>query len=462
MINSIKYRLLWSVIATVLLALVINSVLSHYIARHEVNEVFDAELLTIARIIKGVIDQPDIQNYAKNIGKALDETISINEPMPTTLQVYEKKILLQVWNHDGSELTFRSASSPEFALAPLEKGFYYQTKNHQDWVVYVDKLPRSNSWLLVAEIPVARAELSDSLFNMFIFSGLLALILCSFIANTVINYGLAKLDELNWMIRGRTMNNLQPIHFDPMPNELKPVVEEMNLLFNRLHNGIDKERRFVADAAHELRTPLAVMKLRTQNLQKTADSSMQDELSKLSDSVTRSHRVVEQLLLLARLDDDAPNHIGEACDVNELCRRLLADSWGMAEEAGAELVLECSAPDQPLLLNINPTLFNIALRNLIDNAIRYGDKDNIITLSVTTDVEQIMIKVEDRGRGVSDADLNRLSERFYRAHGQDKPGAGLGLSIVQRIVETLRGDVKYEHRPGGGLSVTLTLSGMPQ
>jgi len=449
---SIKQNLLWSVLVTMMLAITISSALSHLIARHEVNEVFDAELLTIARIIRGVIDTPDLATDAFNIGHALEETLQSDDIAPPELEDYEKKILIQVWKKDGSQMLFHSAEAPEYAIAPLEKGFYYHDRDGQSWIAYVAPLQQTDSLLMIGEIPHARNELSMDLIGIFIMSGALSLMFCSLLVLTAINKGLQPLQSLRQRLRHRSLNNLEPIALTDEPRELGPVINSINHLFGRLSEGIRKEQQFVADAAHELRTPLAVMKLRTQHLQQKAGPDVQEELQQLSESVTRSHQVVEQLLLLARLDSGDSDGQSEPTDIVELTRRVMAELWPKAEHFGLTLTLDTDCDQYQHTLN--PTLLDIALHNLIANAIRYGQDGQQVTVRIRTE-SGLSISVLDEGKGVSSEQLSELTTPFFRAHGQDIPGAGLGLAIVQRICERISATLDIANQENSGLAVTL-------
>lgn len=453
MTPSIKRRLLWSIFATLFFAIVINSVIGHFIARHEVDEVFDAELLTIARIIRGVIDTSDLESNAIVIGHALDETLSQDITAPDELSDYETKILVQVWKKDGSQMLFHSANAPEFAIAPLEQGFYYHDKDEHTWIVYVTALSNSDNWLLIGEIPQARNELSKDLIGVFIVSGVLALIFCSLLALTVIDASLKPLQVLRRLLRARTLNNLTPLQMNPMPRELGPVVQGINSLFSRISQGIKKEQQFIADAAHELRTPLAVMKLRTQHLQQKAGSDLQDDLKRLEDSVDRSHKMVEQLLLLAKLDSDNADSHWLDIDLVEHTRRTIAELWPKAEHYQVTMELLTDADEYKR--TVNPIYFNIALQNLLGNAIRYSPAHSTVTINIETK-HGLKISIEDQGKGVSEDDLQQLCDRFYRTQQvQHKPGSGLGLAIVTRVCGHLNATLELSNLPQGGFSACI-------
>jgi len=458
MSSSIKLRLLWSVLVTVLIALMLNSLLAHVVARHEVDEIFDAELLSTARIIRGVIDQPTLAQQSDRIRASVEQTLSDTEVMPPELKIYEKKILLQVWDRRTDDILFRSSNAPDYALAPLRKGFYYHDKGDDHWIVYVTDLPQADAWLLLGEIPSARNELGNSLIAVFIVSGALALIIASLMAMSSIDFGLASLAELRSLLRHRSVDNLEALDIHPMPVELAPVVSGMNQLFQRIHDGMESEKRFVADASHELRTPLAVMKLRAQKLaEQVTDPELRHELHALEASVSRSHRVVEQLLLLARIDSgELSNSQPGMTDVAEQIRRTLAEVWPQADRHNIQLAFS----EEPVqAMPLQSTLLDIALRNLLDNAIRYSPAGGRIDvrLSRSESGQHIAIIIEDQGPGVDQALLPSLDKRFFRAAGQNITGSGLGLSIVRRVCEQMNAQLSLTNCNGGGFRSTIHL-----
>jgi two-component system, OmpR family, sensor histidine kinase QseC len=452
---SIKNKLLFSLIFTLLIAIVVNSLFANLIVRHEVDEVFDAELVVTTRIIKGLINKPDlIENHA-DIVAALHDTLAGLNTSPAELGEYEKKLLVQVWQQDGQNLIFSSAGSPEYALAPLQVGFYHHAQSNRPWDAYVTDIPANHCWLLVGEIPDARREIGEQLTQVFIVTGFISLFLCSLIVLTAIEYGLSPLKQLGSMLRRRTLNNLHPVELAREPKELTPVISGINQLFLRLTSGLERERRFVADAAHELRTPLAVLKLQTQHLQLQAPANLQVDLQKLNESVERGHRIVEQLLLLARLDEQENFPVLVAQDCVELCRRSIAEMIWLAEQKNASLSFEIS--HEQFLLDINPTLLDMALRNLIQNSLRYGPSHNHIQVTLHVGFDDVKICVLDSGPGVEGEALELLTRRFYRHANGDNSGAGLGLSIVARIIETLQGQLTIANRTEGGLQVCMTI-----
>ena len=450
---SIRSTLLLLLFLILLLAILLNSVLGHLLVRHEVNEVFDAELAVSAKLIKGLLEDDDLMEDLPRIAQVMDESLGRVQPDQPELEAYERTRLIQIWRQNGDGLLFRSPGAPFHALAPLRAGFYHHQGQSAEWLVYVTDLPAADAWLMVGEYPHARNEIIGELGGIFGVSGVVALILCTLIALAAIEFGLSPLRQLGSILRRRSLQNLQPVSLSRTPKELRPVVDGLNDMFSRLSAGFERERRFVADAAHELRTPLAVLKLQTQHLQNLDCGELQQELKQLEQGADRTGRLVEQLLLLARMDDSHSTASAAPQDMAELCRRTLAALQWQADVHRVDLSFDAEEPLPALA--VEPSLVEMALRNLVDNAIRYGGDGQAVDTRLFRQDDNLCLSVRDHGAGVAADELSRLSERFYRAGRSGDSGAGLGLSIVSRIMETCHGRCQLANHADGGLEVTL-------
>lgn len=233
-----------------------------------------------------------------------------------------------------------------------------------------------------------------------------------------------------------------------MPSEVRPLVDALNLLFARTHDTMIRERRFTSDAAHELRSPLAALKVQTEVAQLSMDDPQGREkaLAQLHEGIDRATRLVDQLLTLSRLDSLAQLEDVHTIAIDELLQSSAMEMYHTAQQAGIELRLHLHAtqvtqPGQPLLLSL-------LVRNLLDNAVRYSPRGSQVDITVDTRE----FSVRDNGPGVSPAALARIGERFYRPPGQDEPGSGLGLSIVRRIAALHRMTVDFSNAPAGGFA----------
>lgn len=261
-------------------------------------------------------------------------------------------------------------------------------------------------------------------------------------------------------IAAKTPDDLTQVPVAGQPNELKPIVQALNGVLGRLDHALQAERRFTADAAHELRTPLAGLHMHVQLLQRQ-HPQLAAPFHKLRQDIGRSTALVDSLLTLARLDPLAREELTrEKVALAPLLARLHAAHTSEAAQRGITLDLRCTLkPEQEQdQVHIHPAMLEIALRNLLENALRYCPEGSRIALEAGWHDGQVRIAVRDNGPGVDEASRQRLTERFFRALGQDASGSGLGLSIVQRIAD-LHGMTLHfgPGLDGRGLGVTLNL-----
>jgi two-component system sensor histidine kinase QseC len=260
-------------------------------------------------------------------------------------------------------------------------------------------------------------------------------------------------------IAAKAPDDLSPIAFAGEPRELRPIVLALNTVLARLSRAFETERRFTADAAHELVTPLAALRMRIQLMQRQQKSggegavpplSSAIQLQDLRDQVDRCTALVDSLLVLTRLDPQTPHSLQtEPVDLASLFAEL---DDGAAARRNIRVQTLCQVPT----LRAHPALLRSALRNLVDNAVRYGAPGGLVQVSAVPSASGIRLAVRDNGPGVSTADRQRLTERFFRVLGTETTGSGLGLSIVSRIAALHGASLSFgEGIDGAGLGVLL-------
>ena len=248
---------------------------------------------------------------------------------------------------------------------------------------------------------------------------------------------------------------LKPVDLESVPKEIEPLVMELNSLFRRLQDAFDREKRFTADAAHELRTPLAALNTHTQvALRADTPEERRQALLKVLAGVNRGTHVVQQLLTLSRMVPEAGINEPTKMDMVKEAAEIAAQ---LAPEAISKNIdLELIAPDKAMMMG-NPTAIGILIRNLVDNAIRYSPEDGEIKIKVSELDNHVILEVIDTGPGIPEELRERVFERFYRVVGNKATGSGLGLGIVQQIAKLH--DAKIELRTpenGKGLNFTVT------
>jgi two-component system sensor histidine kinase QseC len=266
--------------------------------------------------------------------------------------------------------------------------------------------------------------------------------------------GLQPVREIAREVQRRRAGSLAPLSVASVPSELRPLLASMNELFVRIERALEHERRLTADAAHELRTPLAALRAQWEAAQlATGDAERAQAHARIGEGIDRLSRLVSQLLALASAESGSRPVFTEAVDWQRVMEKALSDCLPLLDATGSEVTVTWPERGAPLPLTGDEALLATLVRNLVDNAVRYSSAHAAVAVRFTTD----SLVVEDRGPGLDEAHLARLGDRFYRPAGQAKAGSGLGISIVQRVAELHGLDVQFANRDdgGGGLRVTL-------
>jgi two-component system OmpR family sensor kinase len=261
-------------------------------------------------------------------------------------------------------------------------------------------------------------------------------------------------------VASRQADDLSPVSDNGLPDEVRPLVQELNLLFGRVKTAFDAQQTFVADAAHELRTPLAALRLQAQSLDRAESPEARKlAVSRLTAGIDRATRLVEQLLVLARQEATAAGGAAtRPVDLAELARRTVADLAGVAAAKGVDVGVQQADAAQ---VEGQPDALQILLRNLVDNAIKYtpsgGTADITVKNEVVEGAAQVTVTVEDSGPGIPAEERERVFDRFYRVAGSEAAGSGLGLAIIKAIAERHGASLALGQSARlGGLAATVT------
>ncbi|MEP7183573.1 MAG: ATP-binding protein [Betaproteobacteria bacterium] len=434
---SLRGRLVALLLAVTTVAWGAAALWSYYDAQHEIGEMMDAQLAQSAQILLA------------QAGHEIDD-------MPVTeiaaVHKYERRVAFQIWDGAGSRLLLRSESAPQKRLSPRDEGFADRALDDQAWRVYSRRDTERDLLVQVAERRVARDELAAAVAFHLLHPMLVALPLLALLIWLAIGRGLAPLDRLAHEVGVRAPDQLAPLDAAAAPRETQPLVSALNALFARVRATLDRERRFTADAAHELRTPLAAVKTQAQVAQGAHTPAERDRaLAQVVAGVDRATRLVEQLLTLARIDPQ--ERLPAVADVELAAAALAAVSELGARAATKQITMRLDAP-KPVTVRGDATMIEVLVRNLVDNALRYTQDGGAVTVRVARDGATAVLAVADDGPGIPAAERGRVFERFYRIAGTGESGSGLGLSIVRRIVELHHAVVALDDGPGGhGLTV---------
>lgn len=444
--KSIRKRILVRVLGLLLVSTLIMGWASHHDSTHEVEELFDAQLGQSARVLIGLLGASQGQIPTEQLAQALLETSGEH---PKLGHRYESKLAFQVRNAEGRVIA-RSFNVPPLTAADWQPGFADLQQAQHQWRSYVLESPDSGLAVWVGERSDVRGELVDKIVRGTLVPDLLGIPLLVLLVWFAIGSGLKPLDELARLIRLREPNSLQPIVLSDLPQELEPVQAALNRMLEQLHQLLARYQRFIADAAHELRTPLAVLKIHAENAMQANEPAERDQaLQHLRRGVERATRLISQMLTLARLADDQQRQRVPVA-LLQSCRDAVAELLPLAlrRDQELELVSDGSLPEQ---VEMEPGSLGMLLQNLVGNAIQHTPDGGRILISLQQQADQLVLRVEDSGSGVAPADRERLLERFH-TQGNSQ-GAGLGLSIVQRIIERHQGSLLLGDSPLGGLLV---------
>ena len=390
-------------------------------ARTEVNELFDTEMIRLARQVQLTL-----------IGVNADEEGPDITASPLGGEADLDTVALAVWNRQG-QVVLVDREGAQLPLRPEGVGFVDLTVNAQPWRAYYLQAP-DGEWLVAAGQNLhERDELVRNLIGSQLLPWLLMLPVLLLAMGWAVREALAPMRVVAQELQQRHADDLRAIPVATAPVELQPLLQAMNGLFGRITETLARERRFTADAAHELRTPLAVLSAQWDRLHGAqGENERSQAMEALRAGIERMGRLVDQLLRLSRLEAAEGLPQRTALDWPALARQAMSEVLPLAERR--RIQLEClwpEAPQTPPAWLGDAHLMTVLLRNLLDNAARYAPPDSTVTLRFGADV----LSVENGGASLAPEALARLGERFHRPEGQAESGSGLGVSIARRIAE---------------------------
>lgn len=414
---SLRRRLLATMLGVVALAWLATVVFSYVDAHHEVDELFDAQLAQSAQTLLALASHEDG-----------DDTEDLGE----LAHKYQRQLRFQIWHADG-RLLLRSKNAPETALT-AEEGFAEQDGPDGHWRFFTTWNDDRSLQVQVGENHHVRDELIAQIAWRLLMPALFGLPLMGLGVWLATRRGLASLDELARQIARRDPQQLQPLLPASAPEEVRSMLEALNHLFYRVEQALEGERRFTADAAHELRTPLAALQAQLQVALRARDEDERAQsLAQLQSGLRRAVHLVDQMLQLARLDPESGLPDPRAVDLHELAAQVCADLGATILAKSIDFELQGEAGQ---LVIGQPDWLRILLRNLIDNAVRYTPAGGQIRVAIETNADsELTIAVDDSGPGIPVEQRAAVLQRFHRLAGAETEGSGLGLAIVGRIAD---------------------------
>lgn len=458
--SSIRKFLLINLLLAILLTTTLTAIGNYFLDEKDIQEHLDA-LMAISTLSYQALlgDNPQelplgkIQSALDYIPRQIDSYYQqkfFNNRPPKS---YLNKFNFQVWSNDG-QLLLHSPTAPTSSLIGQVNEFNDKMVGSQRWRLFTTFNEKNKIHVVSAERYDTRNELGRRIAQDDLYIMLLTFPLSGLLIWIIIGRGLGSLDRVAKEVANRAPTHLEPFNLRDVPEEIKPVIDELNKLFFRLKEGFEREKRFASDAAHELRTPLAALKTQAQVALNTNDLNEKNlALKKLISSVNRSAHIVQQLLIMSKLVPEATriNDINPV-DLVKLTREVLVMLAPSAIKKQIEL--EFDYPKRlPNFLG-NPTALSILIRNLVDNAIRYSYEKGLVSVKIFTKEKEVVLEVGDTGPGISSELQSRVFERFFRVLGTNSSGSGLGLAIVKQIIDLHEGRIElHSQEKGTGLIV---------
>lgn len=390
----------------------------------------------------------------KQIAIALPAELSNGHELPAESDL-EDEIVMQIWD-GNNQLVFTSA--PTIQIQKVHGfGFNYTSFKDKKWRIY-SELDQGRT-IQISQPVAIRNHIAVSMALRSLIPFVILIPILALLIWVVVGRGLAPMQRLAKSISQRSPDALEPMPDELYPPELRPMFIALNGLLTRLDQARSAQRAFVSDAAHELRTPLAALKLQLQLVEReNTDRKLEPGFTKLHERINRATHLVQQLLTLARQERQMPERTYKQIDLRELVARVVSDYTPHAEHKTVDLGVVTQDDDNgsPITIMGDEDNLRILLGNLVDNAVRYTPANGRVDVSASMSGGTALLRVADNGAGIPVEDHNRVFDRFYRREGTGESGSGLGLFIVKTIASQHHATIKLGTAQSiGGLLVTV-------
>lgn len=420
---------------------------AHFVTEHESEEIFSARLATSARVLEVLaakqLEHATITNpIIIELPKELEHQHSSTEEISG--HPYESKISFQIW-HSNGKLLAKSATAPDKPLGPMTEGFGKNLIGDDLWQVF--KLKSGDTWVMVAEMDSVRGEMAGDLGVAIMTPLIIGSLLLLIVINLIAYRSFQPLQALANVIAAREPQSIKPIKLSKTPTELKPVIDELNHLLDRVQKAFKREQQFIDAAAHEIRTPIAALQLHIENAVNAKNDADRDQsLSEALNGLRRTTRLTEQLLTLSRVSSATDQEKQQVLSLDGICKEVVKNTKPLINQRGQTIELQVN---DDCLIHGEQHKIERVIQNLIDNASQYGSVHGLISVSLAKVANTIRLVVSNDGDIIPDSEKIKVFDPYYRILGSKSFGSGLGLAIVKEIIQQHKGSIRIEDKSAG-------------
>ena len=430
--HSLRARLLGLLMVVITLAALLQAGTAYLTALSQADLIFDRHMQKMALSLRSA---SSLTSSTPNVDVNLDRA--------------SEDFFVQMWTAGGVPV-FQSAAH-QTLRRPAQPGF--SDVQSQDRMYRVFSVATPTQIIQVAQDMAARRDMARTLAVRTIGPTVLMAPILMLVVWWVVSRSLAPVARVRSQMAQRRADELSPLSEVGLPDEIRPLIQELNLLLERVRQAFDTQKVFVADAAHEMRSPLAALKIQLQGLQRAGDDAARElGIRRLAAGIDRAAHLVDQLLVLARQEARVATGVDfAAVDLAQVAILSVEDTLFAAQNRRIDLGVHRA---ETAVVSGHAEALRILARNLLDNAVKYTPEGGTVDLNVQATADGIVLSVEDSGPGIAEADRGRVLDRFYRASGASATGSGLGLAIVNAIANLHQATVRLDQSARlGGLRV---------
>lgn len=440
---SLRKRLTWYVVITLLVVTSLSGIAIYEGTTKEADEIFSASLVQTAKILDGLISRESVEANREKFIEALERRPEAHE--------YERKLFFAVFESNGRML-LHSRLAPEISFDVISSGFSEFQLKGKTWYIFALESSRDNLLIVVGERGEIRQEISEYIGGGLLLPLLVLLPIILWLLWQIVGVALKPLQNVTDQVLQQNLKQLKTVDATGVPREISPLVTALNQMITDLDAAYARERRFVSDASHEIRNPLASLLINVDNaIEESRDDAAIESLQSMKTSIKRLSHLVSQLLKISHFENPQMSREFELLDLGQVCDRVVASSRSRADAKSIQL--EWVLPDTKCMISGVDSLLTSMVSNLVDNAIKFSDPGCRVRLRCYRDGGNLVLAVDDSGAGLDSAEHEKVLGRFYRAGDTNAPGAGLGLSIVKSIAQIHSARIELGESELGGLVV---------